>query len=180
MKNIKLLIQYDGTNYSGWQRQKNGISIQEKIEEAIEKTTGEKVVLNGSGRTDKGVHAKGQVANFLTRSTIPSEKFKMALNNRLPYDISIIDSQRVGLDFNSKKDAIRKRYKYLVYNRKIRNPLYWSYSYHVSYNLNYQAMVEAGKDFLGSHDFYSFMAAKSSVRTTVRTIYKLDLKKGTI
>lgn len=109
MKNIKLTIEYEGTNYSGWQKQENAITIQGKIEEAIEKATKEKVKLIGSGRTDGKVHALGQVANFLTKSNIPGEKYKYALKFLLPEDITIIESEEVDLKFHSRFDAIKKK-----------------------------------------------------------------------
>ena len=112
MKNIKLVIEYDGTNYSGWQNQENAITVQEVLEKKIKELTLETVRLIGSGRTDSGVHAKGQVANFFTSSTIPGEKFKYVLNNILPDDIKIMDSCEVDLDFHSRFSAKRKRYRY--------------------------------------------------------------------
>ncbi len=177
MGNIKLVIQYDGTNYCGWQKQKNGISIQEEIEKAIFIVTGEKVNLIGAGRTDKGVHAQGQVANFLTSSSIPADKFKYALNSKLPEDIKVIESELVDDSFHSRYDALGKKYTYIIYNRRILNPLYRNYSYHVPYKLNFHYMEEAAKYFLGTHDFSAFMASNSSVKSTIRTIYNIDLKK---
>ena len=179
MVNVKLTIQYDGTNYCGWQRQKNGNSIQEEIERAIMSVTGEKVELIGSGRTDSGVHARGQVANFLTNSNIPVDKFKFALNTKLPRDISVIDSRKVDENFHSRYDAIGKIYKYIIYNEPIRNPLYRNFTYHVPYSLDYKEIEKAIKYFLGSHDFSSFMASRSSVKTTIRVIDRFTLdKKG--
>ncbi len=122
MRNIKLTIEYDGTNYVGWQKQINGIGIQTKIEEAIFNTTNERVNLTGSGRTDSGVHARGQVANFRTNSSIPGEKFKDALNIKLPWDIAIVESEEVDLDFHSRYDAVAKEYSYLIYNNSNRSP----------------------------------------------------------
>lgn len=177
MVNVKLTIQYDGTNYCGWQKQKNGNSIQEEIERAIKLVTGERVNLIGSGRTDSGVHAKGQVANFLTNSNIPVDRFKFALNSKLPRDISIIDSRKVDKNFHSRFDALGKRYQYIIYNRKIRNPLYRNFAYHVPYFLDYKEMEKATKYFLGTQDFSSFMASNSSVKTTIRTIYNFTIKR---
>lgn len=177
MTNIKLTIEYDGTNYVGWQRQQNGISIQEQIEKAINKVTGEKVHLIGSGRTDKGVHAKGQVANFTTRSTIPPSRFKLALNNNLPEDIVILNSERVSDDFHSRYDAIGKKYKYLIYNNPIRGALYRNFAYQVPYHLDYKEMERAMNFFIGTHDFISFMVSKNNVRATTKTITQTSLKK---
>ena len=131
MKNIKLIIEYEGTNYSGWQIQENAITIQGKIEEALEKLLGEKVKLIGSGRSDGKVHALGQVANFLTSSNIPGDRYKYALKQLLPEDITIIDSEEVDINFHSRFDAIKKRYKYLVYNGKMPRALYRNFTYHL-------------------------------------------------
>ena len=177
MTNIKLTIEYDGTNYVGWQRQKNGISIQEQIENAINQVTGERVHLIGSGRTDKGVHAKGQIANFATRSNIPPNRFKLALNNNLPEDIVILDSEKVSEDFHSRYDAIGKRYKYLIYNNPIRGALYRNFAYQVPYHLDYEEMEVAINFFIGTHDFKSFMVSRNNIRNTTKTITKAYLNK---
>lgn len=177
MKNIKLIIEYDGMNYSGWQNQDNVITIQEKLEEAIKSVTGEVVRLIGSGRTDGGVHAMGQVANFYTNSTIPAERFKFALNIVLPEDISIIDSEEVGLDFHSRFSATRKRYKYLIFNGKVASPIYRNFSYHIKYDLDLDKMREAAKELIGTHDFLSFKGRKSIVNNTMRTIYKIEIER---
>jgi tRNA pseudouridine38-40 synthase len=168
--NIKLTIEYDGTNYIGWQKQENGNSIQQEIERAINLITGEEVNLIGSGRTDSGVHAKGQVANFITKAKIPANKFKFAINSKLPDDIVIIDSEKVDESFHSRYDAIGKKYKYLIYDSPIRSPLYRNFVYHLPYPLDYKEMEKAIKFFIGTHDFRSFMASSSSVKTTIRTI----------
>lgn len=179
MNNIKLTIQYDGTNYCGWQKQKNGDSIQKEIERAIKDITGENVDLIGSGRTDRGVHAKGQVANFLTKSSIPGDRFKFALNSKLPEDIAIVHSEKVGEDFHSRYDALGKRYKYLIYNSPIRSPLYRNFAYHLPYSLDYEEMEKAVSFFVGTHNFKTFMATNSNVKNTIRTINDISLyKKG--
>lgn len=177
MTNIKLTIQYDGTNYCGWQKQHNGISIQEKIEDAIYSVTGETVNLIGSGRTDAGVHAIGQVANFKTNSTIPPNRFKYALIPKLPEDISIVQSELVPDSFHSRYDAKGKIYRYAIYNEEIRNPIYSRYVYHVPYRLDLASMDRAKEYFLGSHDFRAFMASRSSVKSTIRTINSITLDR---
>lgn len=178
MKNIKLTIEYEGTNYSGWQIQENAITVQEKVEQAIEQATGESIKLIGSGRTDGKVHAIGQVANFRTNSTIPGEKFKHALKHLLPDDITIVESEEVGINFHARFDAIRKRYKYVVYNGEMPRALYRNFSYHVSYELDMDNMLEASKYFLGTHDFYAFMASNAEVKSTIRTIYNISIEKN--
>lgn len=177
MRNIKLTIEYDGTNYVGWQKQTNGIGVQAKIEEAIYKTTGEKVNLIGSGRTDSKVHAKGQVANFYTKSKVPGERFKYALNTKLPLDIGIIESEEVDYHFHSRYDAKAKKYIYLIYNNPIRSPLYRNYSYHIPYKLDFKEMERGGEFFIGTHDFLSFTGSKNVLENTIRTIYSLELEK---
>ena len=173
MKNIMITIEYDGTNYCGWQFQLNGRSIQEEIEKALAELTGEVIKINGAGRTDAQVHARGQVANFFTASTIPPERIAKALNGLLPEDISIVESKEVSGDFHARYSAIGKRYTYQIYMSKNRSPLKRNYSLHVSYNLDLGIMREASKLLLGTHDFRGFMATASTVQNTVRTIHDI-------
>lgn len=177
MRNIKLIIEYDGTNYFGWQKQPNQISVQETIEEAIEKITKEKVDIYGSGRTDRGVHARGQVANFLTDSRIPGEKFKDAINSVLAADIAITYSEEVDQSFHSRYSAKGKEYRYVFYNRRVPSPLLRNFAYHVPQKLHFDLMQEAADDLIGTHDFIAFMASGSSVKDTIRTIYNVHLSK---
>ncbi|MGF7058293.1 tRNA pseudouridine(38-40) synthase TruA [Brassicibacter mesophilus] len=177
MRNIKLLIEYDGSKYYGWQKQPKTLTVQENIELAINKTTNENVTLFGSGRTDKGVHARGQVANFHTNSRIPANKFRDALNCVLPDDISIRLSEEVDESFHSRYSALGKEYRYLIYNNKIRSPIYRNYSYHVPFNLDMKLMKEAARTFAGTHDFKAFMSSGSAVKNTVRTIHNISLEK---
>ncbi|MBC8591554.1 tRNA pseudouridine(38-40) synthase TruA [Wansuia hejianensis] len=175
MKNIKLVIEYEGTNYSGWQSQDNAIGIQAIIEDAIKEVTGEKVKLIGSGRTDSKVHALGQVANFFTNSNIPGNKFKYPLNIKLPEDIKIIDSEEVDKGFHSRFDATRKRYKYIIYNGSMPRPIYRNFSYHVDRKLNIGNMKESLKDLIGTNDYKSFMGPRTHVKSTIRTIYSIEI-----
>jgi tRNA pseudouridine38-40 synthase len=177
MKNILLEIEYDGTNYCGWQVQKNGVAIQQKIEEAIECLTGEKLRINGAGRTDSGVHALGQTATFNTDSTIPSSNLSKALNQILPKDISIISSRKVPVDFHARFSATGKIYRYIILNRQQRSPFYERKAYKYGKKLDIAAMKEAAVHFTGSHDFKAFMASGSSVEDTVRRIERLDVSK---
>ncbi|MBU5425684.1 tRNA pseudouridine(38-40) synthase TruA [Tissierella pigra] len=177
MKNIKLTIEYEGTNYAGWQRQDNVITIQEKLEGALEILTNEKIKLIGSGRTDGGVHALAQVANFITNATIPGERYKYALKFLLPDDITIMDSEEVDIGFNSRFSATKKTYKYIVYNGELPKALYRNFSYYVPYDIDIDKMIDASKYLIGTHDFASFMAAKSSVKSTIRTIYSISIEK---
>lgn len=175
MKNIMVEIQYDGTNYNGWQIQPNSRTIQEEIMKALKKLTGKEISINGSGRTDAGVHAYGQVASFILESNIPVDRLPLALNSNLPNDISIINAMEVPMDFHARYSAIGKRYIYHIYEGRYRNPLFRNYSYHIHYKLNHEKMRDGAKLLLGTHDFRGFMASGSSVENTVRTIRDLDI-----
>jgi len=177
MKNVKLLIQYEGTNYSGWQSQTNALGIQQVIEESLERITNESISLKASGRTDGGVHALGQVANFYTDSSIPGYRFKYPLNISLPDDIRIIDSQTVDMDFNSRHDAIKKKYKYLIYNSPMENPIYRNFSYYVARDLDIRQMESSFPYLIGIHDFKSFMGPRTEVNSTIRHIYSMELEQ---
>lgn len=168
-------IEYDGTNYSGWQIQPNSRTVQEEIMKALKKLTGKKVNINGSGRTDAGVHAYGQTASFILEGTIPVERLPLALNSNLPKDISIINAIEVPKDFHARYSAIGKRYIYHIYRGKYRTALDRNYSYHVPYELNQAKMEEGARLLLGTHDFRGFMSSGSSIEDTVRTIHRLDL-----
>lgn len=178
MKNIKLIIEYKGTGYSGWQKQDDVDTIQENIENALEKLTGENTKLLASGRTDKGVHALGQVANFKTESIIPGNNYKYALQEYLPEDITIVDSKEVEIQFHSRFDAIGKIYRYKVYNGKLPRALYRNFYYHYSYDVDLEKIIEASKYLLGTHDFKSFMGRKCSAKNTVRTIKNISVEKN--
>ena len=181
MRNIKLTIEYDGTSYGGWQKQKNNRTIQQCIEEAIKLLTGEEVELIGSSRTDAGVHAKGMVANFITNSQIPADKFREAINTKLPDDIGIIKSEEVDRNFHSRYDSKGKTYFYTLVNRYEKVCIGRNYVYQVRDELNYNLMKEAAKYFLGKHDFKAFKTNGSSVKTSVRTINGLELElKGDV
>jgi len=175
VRNIKLTIAYDGTNYNGWQRQLNCPTIQETIEYAASKVMKQKIDLTGSGRTDSGVHALGQVANFTADTRIDEKKIKIALNANLPYDIRIMDSTDVPLDFNSRFNSHDKTYMYQIYNHRVGNPFYSKYSCFVPSVLDVDKMEEAFKFVVGTHDFKGFMAAGSQVKTTIRTVYDVKI-----
>lgn len=177
VRNIKLKIAYDGTNYCGWQTQLNRPTIQETVEQAISTVMKQKIDLIGSGRTDSGVHALGQIANFKADTKIPEEKIKIALNANLPLDIRIIESQDVDMEFHSRFDAHNKTYMYQIYNDKVWDPFYSRYSCFVPVELNFDKMQRAVGSLIGTHDFKGFMAAGSQVKTTVRTIYSAKLIK---
>ncbi len=173
---IKLTVCYDGTNYCGWQVQKNGVSVQSVLVEAISALTGERVNLTGSGRTDAGVHALGQVADFkVEKCTIPPSNYAKALNTILPDDIKVLSSCQVSDDFNSRKSAKRKTYEYSFYTSDVLIPLKERYAYCVDGNLDFDGMGAVCDMFCGEHDFKCFVASGSSVKSTVRTIYSAKI-----
>ncbi|MGO1469924.1 MAG: tRNA pseudouridine(38-40) synthase TruA [Tissierella sp.] len=178
MRNIKLIIEYEGTAYSGFQSQNNALGIQEVIEKAIEKVTGESIKLIASGRTDKGVHALGQVVNFHTSSNIPAENFIRAINRKLPDDIKIKNSEEVDLNFHSRFSASGKRYRYIIYNSRIERPLYRNFSYHIIKKIDPNKIKKSIPYFIGTHDFNSFMGPKTKVKDTIRTIYSMELEEN--
>lgn len=175
MRNIKLIIEYDGTNYGGWQKQKNNKTIQETIEKAIKQLTDEEVELTGSSRTDAGVHAKGMVANFYTDSSIPSDRFREAINTKLPDDIGIIFSEEVEESFHARYNSKGKTYRYSIVNRYEKVCIGRQTSYQVKDKLDLKLMREACKYFIGKHDFKAFRTEGSSVKTTTRTISQLEI-----
>jgi tRNA pseudouridine38-40 synthase len=177
VRNIKLLIAYDGTAYHGWQTQLNKVTIQETIEKALSIVMKQKIDLTGSGRTDSGVHALGQVANFKADTKIPEDKIKIALNANLPPDIRILDSVDVDMSFNARFNALDKTYMYQIYYDRVGNPFYSRYSCFIPQSLDIDKMEEALKLIMGTHDFKGFMASGSYVKTTVRTIYDTKLIK---
>lgn len=175
MKNIMIEIEYDGTNYSGWQIQPNVKTVQEEIMKALNKLTKKKITINGSGRTDSGVHAYGQVATFMLGDNIPVERLPLALNSNLPNDISIINAKEMPVGFHARYDAIGKRYIYCIYKNRYRSPILRNYSYHVNKELDFGKMLQAAKLLIGSHDFKGFMSSGSSIENTERTIHNLDI-----
>ena len=177
MRNIKLIIEYDGKDFNGWQKQPNKLNIQGEIEKAIERITGEKVDLMASGRTDAGVHAIGQVANFKTNSNIPIEKIPIALNTNLKKSIIIKSAEEVEERFHSRLNCKRKTYRYIINNSKYGTAIYRNLETHIPMKLNIQKMQEAVKYFEGEHDFKAFKASGTSSKSSVRTIYKAEKKK---
>ena len=183
MKNIKIVIEYDGTDYHGWQCQANLPTVQETIEDAIKQITKEKVKITGSGRTDAGVHAMGQVANFLTETQMDPETLRKALNSTLPRDISIIETQEVPDDFHAQFSSRSKVYEYRIFNRPHRPALQRNRVWHIPEKLDAGKMKEAAAYLEGTHDFSVFATADITVKTTVRTVKQIHVKKtreGTI
>ena len=177
MRNILLKIEYDGTNYSGWQYQKNSNSIQETIEAALKRITGRKVRLISCGRTDSGVHAVGHVANFKTTSTISPRNVQRGLNSVLPKDIVIKEAREATLKFNSQLDAKSKLYVYTILNRLTPMAISRNYVRHIPYELDLNLMRREAECLIGKHDFKSFQAADNRKRLSVRTIKRLEIEK---
>lgn len=177
MKRIRMIIEYDGTNYVGWQVQPNGISVQQVIEEQLLSITGSPVALHASGRTDSGVHAMAQVAHFDTESRIPPEKFAFALNAGLPKDIRVQYSGESPENFHSRFDAKCKHYRYTVHNAPHSSAFTRTTSLHIHYRMDQESMQRAAKDVLGEHDFSAFKAANSRVEDCVRTVTRSEWTK---
>lgn len=174
---IKLFLAYDGTDFCGWQRQKNGVSVQETVENAIFSLTGEKVTVTGSGRTDAGVHANGQVAHFDTKSSIPPEKFYKALNPFLTGNVKAINSQKASDNFNACRDAKKKTYSYDFYYSEVENPILDRFSLRIDSEPDFNLINSAINLLVGEHDFKAFCATGSSIKTTVRTVYSINVVK---
>ena len=178
MKNIKITISYDGTAYHGWQVQENAITIQQTLETSLGKlfkTSPPSVT--GCGRTDTGVHAKKYVCNFFADTSMPMEKLPFALNTKLPPDIVCLFAEEVPESFDARRSAIKKTYSYYIKNSQFPDAFTRNYTWHFKYNLDIDKMKKAAKAFLGTHDFYGFAASGFTVKTTVRTIYSLDIEK---
>ena len=173
---VKLTVSYDGTSYCGWQVQPNGISVQQVLEDALEKVAGVKIKTVGSGRTDAGVHAKGQVVDFETPfENIPAEKFYKALNVYLPSDVKVLSSERVDNDFSAIKSAKSKTYSYFCYISNVELPLKERYAVKIDGNIDVEKMKEVALILIGEHDFKCMCASGSCAKTTVRTIYSIDI-----
>jgi len=177
VRNILITIEYDGTNYHGWQRQKNALTIQQLIEESIQKVTGVKAKLIGSGRTDTGVHALGQRANFKTETNIPADRIPLALNGHLPPDIRIINAVEAQPDFHARYDVIGKKYRYRIFNRNVPSAVLRNYSCFIPVKLELDGMKEAAGYIIGRKDFSSFCSSGSLVRSRTRNVQMLEFRK---
>ena len=175
MRNIKLTIEYDGKDFNGWQKQPNKLNIQGTIEQAIKIITGEEVELNASGRTDAGVHALGQVANFKTNSNIPIEKVAIAINSNLKKSIRIIKAEEVQEKFHSRLSCKKKTYRYVINNSEIPSAIYRNLETHIPIKLDVEKMKKAAKYLEGEHDFKSFKASGTSSKSSIRIIYQAKI-----
>ena len=177
-KRLLITIEYDGSAYCGWQRQLNGPSIQQKVEEALLKVTGERIGITGASRTDAGVHALGQRAHFDMETKIPPDKLPFALNTKLPQDIRVTAGREVEGHFHARFDAVGKEYSYLIYNRRHPSALLRHLSAHVSMPLDEKIMQRACGYLTGEHDFAAFQAAGGTAKTTVRCIDRADIVRA--
>jgi tRNA pseudouridine38-40 synthase len=175
MRNIRLTLAYDGTRYVGWQIQPNGLSVQAAVESALREFSGCDVSLIAAGRTDAGVHALGQVANFLTESAIPCRGFRAGLQTYLPEDIVIRRVDEVDVDFHSTYAAKRKRYRYIIHNGRAAHPFLRQYAQQFHAPLDERAMHEAAQVLTGKHDFRSFETHYPNKASSVRTVYELTV-----
>jgi tRNA pseudouridine38-40 synthase len=179
---LKLTISYDGTNYEGWQVQKVGVGVQQKIEEAMAKIFQMRIRLHGSSRTDTGVHARAMMAHF----DLPDDRLRMnlskvplALNAQLPEDIRIMDAHRVPESFHARFSAKRKQYRYLVYNHPSMSPLLRQQAWHVPVKLDLESMRKAAKNFEGKKDFAAFASNRNyAMESTVRTVFRCEMRKA--
>jgi len=176
-RNVKLTIEYDGTDYHGWQRQANALTIQQVLEEGIERIVGHPVTLYGSGRTDAGVHALGQVANFHTRSRIPAEQFHHAINSATPPDIAVLRAEDAAPDFHAQFAATSKTYRYTTVCREVRPAIGARYVHWLRQPLDAEAMRAAAAHFVGEHDFSTF-ETESSREGSVRTVTRFDIERA--
>ena len=175
MKRILLTVEYDGTNYAGWQRQINGLAVQQVLEEALQKATGERIVVTGASRTDAGVHALGQAVHFDTESRIPPEKYPFVLNTMLPRDVRVHSGREVPQEFHARFMTSGKRYTYRIINSRHASALRRNSHVHVPVPLDISLMRAAAPQLLGKHDFAAYQAAGGTAKTTVRTIRSVQL-----
>lgn len=169
-RNIRLILEYDGSRYHGWQRQKNALTLQEVLETGLSRLTRENIRLIGSGRTDAGVHALGQVANFRTTANLPLSAFGPGLNRLLPSDIVVLEAQEVPPEFHARYSALAKTYEYRLLNRSIRSPLSQGYCWWVPRPLKVAAIQQAIAGLSGEHDFSAFQTGGSGIKNPVRRI----------
>jgi tRNA pseudouridine38-40 synthase len=176
MRNFKMIVEYDGSAYCGWQRQKNGTSIQQVLEDAIKLIIGQKVTVIGSGRTDAGVHALNQVASFKCSSNLPLNNIYRGMNSVLPPDIVVKKIEEVDSDFHAQHDVKSKVYVYKICNQRIRSALGRNFFWFIPFPLNLALMRKASCYLIGTHDFSCFCATGTDVKDRVRTIMDIEIK----
>ena len=177
LRRILLTIEYDGTNYSGWQRQYNGLAVQQVLEEALTKACGESITVTGASRTDAGVHALGQACHFDTRSRIPPEKYPFVLNTMLPRDIRVHTGREVPAEFHARFMTGKKTYTYRIVNSRHGSGIRRNTHVHVPVPLDTAPMLRAAQTLLGTNDFAAFQASGGTAKTTVRTMHSVNLTR---
>jgi tRNA pseudouridine38-40 synthase len=180
MPTLKLTLQYDGTDYAGFQRQPNGTTVQEKLEHALRKVTGDPLLKIGAaaGRTDAGVHARGQVVHFRSDSSVPVDRWPQALNQHLPPDIVVFSAEAVPDDFHARYWAVSKRYRYTIEHAPFQSPMTRRYAYHWARELNYDLMDRATRLIAGRHDFAAFRSTGGAAKTSERTVTRLSVLRA--
>jgi tRNA pseudouridine38-40 synthase len=178
VRTLKLILAYDGTAYAGWQVQPRQNTLQETLEVALGKITGETIRVTASGRTDSGVHALGQVVSFDTKSPLPPDVFQRALNAELPHDMAVLDARDAPPGFHAIRDAVRKRYRYVIHDGPVPDVFRRQYAWHYRQRLDAEAMHRAAQSLLGTHDFRSFESAWPQRTSSVRTIFDLTVRRG--
>jgi tRNA pseudouridine38-40 synthase len=178
MRNVKLVIEYDGTHYLGWQVQATGPTIQGVIEEKLKRITGEGIHLIGSGRTDAGVHAFKQVAHFRTQSRLDVGAIQRALNSLLPPDIVIQKVEEAAEDFHSRKEAKSKIYEYRILNREVPSAFHYRYAWHIPQRLDLKGMKKAALSLIGEHDFASFRSVGTPTRSSIRKVIRAEWRRS--
>ena len=178
MRTLKLVLEYDGSNYRGWQVQGDDPTVQGVLEGALARVVGEHVRVSGAGRTDARVHALGQVVSFATTSHIPCEALQRALNSLLPRDVAVCEAHDAAPDFHARYSALGKVYEYRILNRPVRSVLRLRYVWHVPQPLRLEAMEAAAAYLQGTHDFSSFRAAGSEARSSERTLTEVRIARA--
>ena len=176
-RNLKLVLTYDGTDFAGWQRQTNGLTVQQVLEEAIERVTGERAGVIGAGRTDAGVHALGQVANFHSGSRLSVAELQRALNAVLPPTVAVVEAEEVADDFHARYHATSKHYRYTIHNGPVRPVLDRNRVLHMRTRLNLTQMRLAARGLVGEHDFAAFARHAREQANTVRSIEELTIRR---
>ena len=178
MAKIKLIVAYDGTDYVGWQYQPNGMSVQQRLEQAVQQLTGIIHTVYSSGRTDSGVHARGMVCHLITEQDLPLSAWREGVNRFLPDDIAVRHAEQVDDQFHARFSARGKRYRYTILRDPVRSPLEHKISWQIKKPLDLEKMEQAAQDFLGQHDFAAFRTSGCSADTTTREIFSIEFSEN--
>jgi len=177
MRNLLLTLRFDGKQYHGWQVQKNAVTVQQTLQDCIQKTLQNREPVIGCSRTDAGVHANMYCCSVKTESAIPCERFMAALNSILPYDIAVVDCCEVPQDFHARYHCKSKQYIYKIYNAQIKDPFLHGYALHYKYTIDAEMLNRQAKDFIGTYDYVGFCGSNSSVKKTVRTVKNASVER---